>query len=285
MRWRHCRTGPSNWPTRTSSPAPCWSLATARCCSRMPGASPTGRPDAEHAGHEVPHRFDEQDVHRRGDPAARRSRRARPRRPDRQKPTRLPEPGGGLEGHGAPSADPHRRHRRHLRPKSSTATGSTSATTPTTSTCTANEGAAFEPGSRFEYSNYGFVLLGALVEAVTGQTYYDYVRSNIFQPAGMTSTDSLPETNDVPNRSVGYMRDRRRLDAQHRHPAMARHRRRRRLLHRRRSRPLRPGVELGHADLQADARRSDRTPRGYGSASASGSSPHRSTATVAGRPG
>jgi D-alanyl-D-alanine carboxypeptidase len=65
---------------------------------------------------------------------------------------------------------------------------------------------AFEPGSRFEYSNYGFVLLGALVEAVTGQTYYDYVRSNIFQPAGMTSTDSLPETNDIPNRSVGYMR-------------------------------------------------------------------------------
>jgi D-alanyl-D-alanine carboxypeptidase len=65
---------------------------------------------------------------------------------------------------------------------------------------------AFEPGSRFEYSNYGFVLLGALIEAVTGQSYYDYVRSNIFQPAGMTSTDSLPETDDVPNRSVGYTR-------------------------------------------------------------------------------
>jgi D-alanyl-D-alanine carboxypeptidase len=65
---------------------------------------------------------------------------------------------------------------------------------------------AFEPGSRFEYSNYGFVLLGALIEAVTGQTYYDYVRSHIFRPAHMTSTDSLPETDDVPNRSVGYMK-------------------------------------------------------------------------------
>jgi CubicO group peptidase (beta-lactamase class C family) len=64
----------------------------------------------------------------------------------------------------------------------------------------------FEPGSRFEYSNYGFVLLGALIEAVTGQTYYEYVRHNIFQPAGMTSTGSLPETDDVPNRSIGYMR-------------------------------------------------------------------------------
>jgi D-alanyl-D-alanine carboxypeptidase len=64
----------------------------------------------------------------------------------------------------------------------------------------------FEPGSRFEYSNYGFVLLGAIVEAVSGEAYYDYVRENVFGPAGMTSTDSLPESEDVPNRSIGYMR-------------------------------------------------------------------------------
>ncbi|HWM22625.1 MAG TPA: serine hydrolase domain-containing protein [Ilumatobacteraceae bacterium] len=63
---------------------------------------------------------------------------------------------------------------------------------------------AFEPGTSHEYSNYGFVLLGALIEAVTGQSYYDYVRTNVFEPAGMTSTDSLPETDDVPNRAVGY---------------------------------------------------------------------------------
>ena len=64
----------------------------------------------------------------------------------------------------------------------------------------------FEPGSRFEYSNYGFVLLGALIEAVSGESYYDYVRENVFRAAGMTSTDSLPESEDVPNRSIGYMR-------------------------------------------------------------------------------
>jgi CubicO group peptidase (beta-lactamase class C family) len=64
----------------------------------------------------------------------------------------------------------------------------------------------FEPGSRFEYSNYGFVLLGAIIEAVSGESYYDYVRENVFLPAGMTSTDSLPESEDVPNRSIGYMR-------------------------------------------------------------------------------
>ena len=62
----------------------------------------------------------------------------------------------------------------------------------------------FEPGSRFEYSNFGFVLLGAIVEAATGESYYDYVREHVFGPAGMTSTDSLPESEDVPNRSIGY---------------------------------------------------------------------------------
>ena len=67
-------------------------------------------------------------------------------------------------------------------------------------------GLAFEPGARFEYSNYGYVLLGALIEAVSGQSYYDYVRTNIFHPAGMTSTDSLPESDDVPHRAVGYLR-------------------------------------------------------------------------------
>jgi D-alanyl-D-alanine carboxypeptidase len=65
---------------------------------------------------------------------------------------------------------------------------------------------AYEPGSRFEYSNYGFVLLGALIERVTGVSYYDYVRDHVFRPAGMTSTGSLPESVHVPGRAVGYMR-------------------------------------------------------------------------------
>ena len=64
----------------------------------------------------------------------------------------------------------------------------------------------FEPGARFEYSNYGFVLLGAVIEAASGQSYYDYVREHVFRPAGMTATDSLPESTDVPKRATGYMR-------------------------------------------------------------------------------
>ena len=67
-------------------------------------------------------------------------------------------------------------------------------------------GLTHEPGARFEYSNYGFVLLGALIERVSRMPYDDYVRDHVFRPAGMRSTGSLPESVEVPNRAVGYMR-------------------------------------------------------------------------------
>ena len=62
----------------------------------------------------------------------------------------------------------------------------------------------FEPGSRWQYSNYGYILLGALIEKVTGQTYYDYVHAHIYKPAQMTATGSQPEHQPVPGLSVGY---------------------------------------------------------------------------------
>jgi CubicO group peptidase (beta-lactamase class C family) len=62
----------------------------------------------------------------------------------------------------------------------------------------------FKPGTRWQYSNYGFLLLGAVIEKVSGQSYYDYVREHVFRPAGMTSTDSFPENESVERRSVGY---------------------------------------------------------------------------------
>jgi CubicO group peptidase (beta-lactamase class C family) len=63
-----------------------------------------------------------------------------------------------------------------------------------------------EPGVRFRYSNYGFVLLGAVIEKVSGRSYYDYVREHVFAPAGMRSTDSLPEEVAVRGRVIGYMK-------------------------------------------------------------------------------
>jgi D-alanyl-D-alanine carboxypeptidase len=65
-------------------------------------------------------------------------------------------------------------------------------------------GLEFAPGSRWEYSNYGFLLLGVVVERVSGKSYYDYVRENVYAPAGMNSTASLAEDDNVPGRSIGY---------------------------------------------------------------------------------
>jgi CubicO group peptidase (beta-lactamase class C family) len=65
-------------------------------------------------------------------------------------------------------------------------------------------GPKFRPGSHFDYSNYGYILLGDIIEKASGESYYDYVRQRIFEPAGMISTGSEPESVVVPDRSVGY---------------------------------------------------------------------------------
>jgi CubicO group peptidase (beta-lactamase class C family) len=64
----------------------------------------------------------------------------------------------------------------------------------------------FEPGSRWKYSNYGFILLGVVIEKVSGHTYYDYVNGHIYQPANMAATGSQPEDEAVPDLSAGYTR-------------------------------------------------------------------------------
>lgn len=66
---------------------------------------------------------------------------------------------------------------------------------------------AFEPGSRQAYSNAGYIVLGALIERITGMDYYDFVRTRIYAPAGLERTghwrkDSLP-----PNTVTGYLED------------------------------------------------------------------------------
>lgn len=68
------------------------------------------------------------------------------------------------------------------------------------------EAQVFPPGTRQEYSNAGFVVLGMLVERISGIDYYQYVRDSIYRPAGMTRTnhyyrDSLPA-----NTAIGYTR-------------------------------------------------------------------------------
>jgi D-alanyl-D-alanine carboxypeptidase len=54
-----------------------------------------------------------------------------------------------------------------------------------------NREPAFPPGSRWGYSNFGFILLGAIVEQISHMPWNDYLDSHVFRPAGMTSTSPL----------------------------------------------------------------------------------------------
>jgi len=65
----------------------------------------------------------------------------------------------------------------------------------------------FEPGTSRAYSNGGYIVLGAIIERVTGQSYYDYVRERVFKPAGMENTDSYEVDASEPNLATGYLRD------------------------------------------------------------------------------
>lgn len=71
-----------------------------------------------------------------------------------------------------------------------------------------NEPLQFEPGSKKEYSNAGYVVLGLLVEKLSGQDYYTYVREHILEPAGMTRTGSFAVDSLPPNTAIGYTRGR-----------------------------------------------------------------------------
>ncbi len=71
----------------------------------------------------------------------------------------------------------------------------------------ADEKLLFEPGSRWQYSNTGMLVLGKVIEKVTGQSYYDYVRENIAKPAGMINTDCYELDKINPNLAVGYEKE------------------------------------------------------------------------------
>jgi CubicO group peptidase (beta-lactamase class C family) len=60
------------------------------------------------------------------------------------------------------------------------------------------------PGERFAYSNSGIVVLGAVIEKVSGQPYAQFIRENILAPAGMTDTGINFWDQIVPNRAMGY---------------------------------------------------------------------------------
>jgi CubicO group peptidase (beta-lactamase class C family) len=62
----------------------------------------------------------------------------------------------------------------------------------------------FAPGSQFRYSNSGFIVLGRVIELVSGASYADFVRDNIFMPLGMTNSGYDSNTQVIANRAAGY---------------------------------------------------------------------------------
>lgn len=65
----------------------------------------------------------------------------------------------------------------------------------------------FPAGEKFRYSNSGMVVLGAVIEKVTGITYAEYIKQNIFEPLGMNESGIVYREQVVPNRSTGYIKN------------------------------------------------------------------------------
>jgi D-alanyl-D-alanine carboxypeptidase len=61
----------------------------------------------------------------------------------------------------------------------------------------------FEPGERAEYSNLGYMVLGAIIESAAGISYEDYIRLNILQPLGMNHTDFVYTRSMEPDEAAG----------------------------------------------------------------------------------
>lgn len=74
-----------------------------------------------------------------------------------------------------------------------------------------NDALLFAPGTKWSYSNAGFMVLGAIIEKVSGQNYFAYVKENVFRRAGMNDTDFYEADRVTPNLAVGYTKQNRYL--------------------------------------------------------------------------
>ncbi|MFY9709593.1 MAG: serine hydrolase domain-containing protein [Candidatus Cybelea sp.] len=65
---------------------------------------------------------------------------------------------------------------------------------------------AFAPGSQWQYSNTNYLILGKIVEVVSGESYEEYVAKQILAPLGMSATFTIADEAHVPAMAVGYRR-------------------------------------------------------------------------------
>lgn len=67
-----------------------------------------------------------------------------------------------------------------------------------------NEAVEFSPGTRFEYNNSGYVVLGYIIELVSGKSYESFISNQIFQKAGMLHSYYASDREIIKNRANGY---------------------------------------------------------------------------------
>jgi CubicO group peptidase (beta-lactamase class C family) len=65
----------------------------------------------------------------------------------------------------------------------------------------------FKPGTKWNYNNTGYVMLGYIIEKITGKPYEDYIHQNLFTPAGMTNSFYGSEAKIIRNRAKGYEKE------------------------------------------------------------------------------
>lgn len=65
----------------------------------------------------------------------------------------------------------------------------------------------FEPGGNFKYNNSGYILLGAVIEKISGMKYAEFVQQNIFEPLEMTHSLYDDTERIIPGRVAGYSKD------------------------------------------------------------------------------
>ncbi|MDR6369317.1 CubicO group peptidase (beta-lactamase class C family) [Chryseobacterium bernardetii] len=67
-----------------------------------------------------------------------------------------------------------------------------------------NEPVDFAPGEKFDYNNSGYVVLGYIIELVSGTSYEDFIKKNIFDKAGMNHSYYASDRKVIPQRAYGY---------------------------------------------------------------------------------
>ncbi len=69
---------------------------------------------------------------------------------------------------------------------------------------TKNKALEFEPGSKFNYSNSGYIVLTYIIEKASEKKYADYLKETIFEPLGMKNSGLYPATGSLKNSAIGY---------------------------------------------------------------------------------